>query len=255
MPPSRPGRPVRAARTTAAVALLLATAVACGDTGALRGAGATPTATSPAKLWPNLSPAASPAYDFDEADTETVKGVTVPGDDIRKVDPIAVVRAEIAAHPSDYDGSQAPYRGTAEKISDCADAGTDRSACPVLKPYYRDLTGDGRDDLTLGFRLLPTKMTAVRVYTVEKHRLVQVMANDDAVSGVELAGRSVIIRSPSELAGYEYRVQWTWDADQKAMLLTHDEFLRTGSRKHGVRRATPAPPGSPASPTSPSATP
>ncbi|WP_405844097.1 hypothetical protein [Streptomyces sp. NBC_01518] len=255
MPPSRPGRPVRAARTTAAVALLLATAVACGDTGALRGAGATPTATSPAKLWPNLSPAASPAYDFDEADTETVKGVTVPGDDIRKVDPIAVVRAEIAARPSDYDGSQAPYRGTAEKISDCADAGTDRSACPVLKPYYRDLTGDGRDDLTLGFRLLPTKMTAVRVYTVEKHRLVQVMANDDAVSGVELAGRSVIIRSPSELAGYEYRVQWTWDADQKAMLLTHDEFLRTGSRKHGVRRATPAPPGSPASPTSPSATP
>ncbi|WOX12538.1 hypothetical protein [Streptomyces sp. N50] len=246
---------MRAARTTAVVALLLATAVACGDTGALRGAGATPTATSPAKLWPNLSPASSPAYDFDEADTETVKGITVPGDDIHKVDPIAVVRAEIAAHPSDYDGSNAPYRGTAEKISDCADAGTDRSACPVLKPYYRDLTGDGRDDLTLGFRLLPTKMTAVRVYTVEKHRLVQVMANDDAVSGVELAGHSVIIRSPSELAGYEYRVQWTWDADQKAMLLTHDEFLRTGSRKHGVRRATPAPPGSPASPTSPSATP
>ncbi|MFJ9375745.1 hypothetical protein [Streptomyces sp. NPDC101455] len=250
MPPSRPARATRAARTTAAVALLLATAVACGDTGALRAAGATPTATSPAKLWPNLSPAASPAYDFDEADTETVKGITVPGDDIHKVDPIAVVRAEITANPSDYDGSKAPYRGTAERIGDCGKGG-DRSACPVLKPYYRDLTGDGRDDLTLGFRLLPTRMTAVRVYTVEKHRLVQVMANDDAVSGVELAGHSVIIRSPSELAGYEYRVQWTWDADQKAMLLTHDEFLRTGGRKHGVRRATPAPPGSPASPASP----
>ncbi|MFD4562372.1 hypothetical protein ACFWP5_50120 [Streptomyces sp. NPDC058469] len=248
MPPSRP---VRAARTTATVALLLATAVACGDTGALRGAGATPTATSPARLWPNLSPASSPAYDFDEADTETVKGITVPGDDIHKVDPIAVVRAEIAAHPSDYEGSKAPYRGTAERIGDCEKKDGDRSACPVFKPYYRDLTGDGRDDLTLGFRLLPTKMTAVRVYTVEKHRLVQVMSNDDAVSGVELAGRSVIIRSPSELAGYEYRVQWTWDADQKAMLLTHDEFLRTGSRKHGVRRVTPTSPGSLASPSSP----
>jgi hypothetical protein len=236
-------RPLRA---TAVVALLLVTAVACGDTGTLRGAGATPTATSPARLWPNLSPAASPAYDFDEADTETVKGVTVPGDDIRKVDPIAVVRAEIAANPGDYDGSKAPYRGTAERIADCGSGG-DRSRCPVLKPYYRDLTGDGHDDLTLGFRLLPTKMTAVRVYTVEKHRLVRVMADDDAVSGVELAGRSVIIRSPSELAGYEYRVQWTWDADQKAMLLTHDEFLRTDSRKHGVRRATPVP-ASPATP-------
>lgn len=237
MPPSRP---VRAARTTAAVALLLATAAACGDTGGLHGAGATPTATSPAKLWPNLSPAASPAYDFDEADTETVKGVTVPGDDIRKVDPIAVVRAEIAANPDDYDGSKAQYRGTAQRIHDCAKGGEGRagSGCPVLRPYYRDLTGDGRDDLTLGFRLLPTRMTAVRVYTVENHRLVQIMANEDAVSGVELAGHSVIIRSPSELAGYEYRVQWTWDADQKAMLLTHDEFLRTGGRKHGVRRTS-----------------
>lgn len=248
MPPRRPRHP---ARTTALVALLLATAVGCGDTGALRGAGATPTATSPARLWPDLSPAASPAYDFDEADTETVKGVTVPGDDIRKVDPIAVVRAEIAANPSDYDGSKAPYHGTAERIADCTDTGADRSGCPVLKPYYRDLTGDGREDLTLGFRLLPTRMTAVRVYTVEKHRLVQVMANDDAVSGVELAGHSVIIRSPSELAGYEYRVQWTWDADQKAMLLTHDEFLRTGGRKHGVRRATPATPASPVPSASP----
>jgi hypothetical protein len=233
-------RSAHTALTTAVVALLLATAAACGDTGALRGAGATPTATSPAKLWPNVSPASSPAYNFDEADTETVKGVTVPGDDIHKVDPIAVVRAEIAANPGNYSGGKAPYRGTAERIADCGKGG-DRSRCPVLKPYYRDLTGDGHDDLTLGFRLLPTKMTAVRVYTVEKHRLVQVMANDDAVSGVELAGHSVIIRSPSELAGYEYRVQWTWDAQQKAMLLTHDEFLRTGPRGHGVRRATPTP--------------
>jgi hypothetical protein len=238
--PARMRRSARAALTTAVVALLLATAAACGDTGALRGAGATPTATSPAKLWPNVSPASSPAYNFDEADTETVKGVTVPGDDIHKVDPIAVVRAEIAANPDSYSGSKASYHGTAQRIGAC-EKGGDRSRCPVLKPYYRDLTGDGHDDLTLGFRLLPTQMTAVRVYTVEKHRLVQVMANDDAVSGVELAGHSVIIRSPSELAGYEYRVQWTWDGQQKAMLLTHDEFLRTGPHKHGVRRATPTP--------------
>lgn len=243
MPASRPARMRRSARaalTTAVVALLLTTAAACGDTGALRGAGATPTATSPAKLWPNVSPASSPAYNFDEADTETVKGITVPGDDIHKVDPIAVVRAEIAANPDNYSGSKAPYQGTAQQIGDCGKGG-DPSRCPVFKPYYRDLTGDGHDDLTLGFRLLPTKMTAVRVYTVEKHRLVQVMANNDAVTGVELAGHSVIIRSPSELAGYEYRVQWTWDAQQKAMLLTHDEFLRTGQRGHGVRRATPTP--------------
>ncbi len=219
------------------------------------GAGGDPDGDEPRQTLAESVARRSPAYDFDEADTETVRGITVPGDDIHKVDPVAVVRAEIAAHPSDYEGAKAPYRGTGDRVADC-EKGGDRGGCPVLKPYYRDLTGDGRDDLTLGFRLLPTKMTAVRVYTVEKHRLVQVMANDDAVSGVELAGHSVIIRSPSELAGYEYRVQWTWDADQKAMLLTHDEFLRTGSRKHGVRRATPAAPGAlTSSSASPSATP
>ena len=62
------------------------------------------------------------------------------------------------------------------------------------------------------------------------------MAYEDAVSGVELAGRSVIIRAPSEVAGYEYRLQWTWDPQQQAMLLTHDEMLRTGGRKHYPRR-------------------
>jgi hypothetical protein len=115
-------------------------------------------------------------------------------------------------------------------------AGGGESTCPLLRPvYYRDLTGDGREDLTLGFRLPPTNQTAVRVYTVDKHRLVQVMATNDAVSGIELAGQSLIIRSPSDVAGYEYRLQWTWDPDQHALLLTHDEMLRTGTREPSAR--------------------
>ncbi|WP_328873825.1 hypothetical protein OHT76_29200 [Streptomyces sp. NBC_00287] len=215
-------------RTTVGVALLLVTAAGCGDAGGLQGAGATPTAVSPARLWPELTPASSPAFEIGEVTTEVVKGVDVPGDDIRKVDPVAVVRAEIAASPGDYEGAKAPYRETAGRMADC-DTGSAR--CPVLTPYYRDLSGDGREDLTLGFRLLPGELTGMRVYTVQKHRLVRVMSYDDAVSAVELAGRSVIVRAPSEVAGYEYRLQWTWDAQANAMLLTHDEMLRTGERK------------------------
>ncbi|MEV0634995.1 hypothetical protein AB0I77_08525 [Streptomyces sp. NPDC050619] len=227
MSPPRPRR-----RATAFVALLAATLAAlvgCGDTGGLRGAGPTSTAISPERLWPSLTPASSPAFDIGEVDTAVVKGIAVPGDDIRKVNPVAVVRAEIDAAPGDYDGSKAPYRETGRRMADCGTGG-DRSRCPVLASHYRDLTGDGRADLTLGFRQLPGELTAVRVYTVEKHRLVRVMEWDDAVSAVELAGRSVIIRSPSEVAGYEYRLQWTWDPQQKAMLLTHDEMLRTSPR-------------------------
>ncbi|MFF7794034.1 hypothetical protein [Streptomyces sp. NPDC007991] len=222
--------------------LLLGGAVGCGDAGGLEAAGATPTAVGPARLWPELTPASSPAFEIGEVNTEVVKDVKVPGDDIHRVDPVGVVRAEIAASPGDYAGDKAPYRDTNRRMADCG-RGPGQGRCPVLRPYYRDLTGDGRDDLTLGFRLLPGKTTAVRVYTVDKHRLVQVMAWEDALSGVELAGRSVVIRSPSEVAGYEYRLQWTWDRDQRAMLLTQDEMLRTGPRKHAQKHAPSASPG------------
>ncbi|MBC9725291.1 hypothetical protein [Streptomyces sp. TRM68367] len=252
MPAPRPRRAARAARTAAAVAVLLAAAVGCGDAGGLQGAGATPTAVSPARLWPELPPASSPAFDVGEVKTHAVKGVAVPGDDIRRVNPVGIVRAEIAASPGDYDGAKAPYRDTARRMADCGE-GAGRGACPVLRPYYRDVTGDGRDDLTLGFRLLPEGLTAVRVYTVEKHRLMEVMSWEDALSGVELAGRSVILRSPSEVAGYEYRLQWTWDPDQRAMLLTHDEMLRTGPRGHSHAPRSSKSPAQPSA--SPSASP
>ncbi|MFC7915122.1 hypothetical protein [Streptomyces sp. NPDC057386] len=224
MPRSRRSR---AALAVLAAAGLLTGVSACGDAGELRGAGATATANGPVRLWPTLPPASTPAFNIDEVKHEPVKGVTVPGDDIRRVDPVDVVRAEIAAHPEEYEGAKAEFRETAARMADCGTGG-ERSRCPVLSPYYRDLTGDGRDELVLGFRLLPGSLTAIRVYTVEKHRLVLVMSWDDAVGAVELAGRSLILRSPSDVAGYDYRLQWTWDPDQKTMLLTHDEMLRTG---------------------------
>ncbi|MER6224238.1 hypothetical protein ABT189_27405 [Streptomyces sp900105755] len=232
-------RPARTAVTAAAVALLAVTAAGCGDSGGLRGAGAAPTAVSPAKLWPDLRPAASPAWPYDEGSTKTVKGITVPGDDIRRVDPVAVVRAEIAADPADY-GPKGAYHGTAERMKECT-AGGGGARCPLLKPYYRDLTGDGRDELTLGFRLYPTNQTAVRVYTVENHRLQQVLDDDDAIIGVELAGRTVIVRSPAGISGYEYRTTWAWDPERKAMVFSRDEFLRTGKgHGHHTRRPMPS---------------
>ncbi|MER6415433.1 hypothetical protein [Streptomyces humidus] len=231
-------------------------AVGCGDAGDLQGAGSTPTAVSPDKLWPDLHPASSPAFDIGEVETQVVKGITVPDGDIRRVDPVAVVRREIADHPGDYGAGS--YAETARRMADCGKSGAEGRRCPVLKAYYRDLTGDGRPDLALGFRQLPGNLTAVRVYTVRKNRLVQVMAYEDAVSGVELARRSVIIRAPSEVAGYEYRLQWTWDQQQQAMLLTHDEMLRTGSPKRSRRRSasvTPAPSASPSRPPAASSAP
>ncbi|GHK01012.1 lipoprotein [Streptomyces sp. Y2F8-2] len=252
--PSLRGRPVRAALGVAVTALLLA---GCGDSGALRGAGPTATAVGPVRLWPQLPPASTPALDYGEADTETVKGVTVPGDDIRRVDPLDVVRAEVAAHPDAYSGPHALYAETRERLKDCGVAGPQGRRCPVLRAYYRDLTGDGEDDMVLGIRF-PDDQLAVRVYTVEHHRLVQVMGTSDSVISVELAGSTVIIRSPSTLPGYEFRTEWTWDPHQHAMLATRDEIVRVGTAppRRPVAPAPSAPaPASPVPSVSPSAAP
>ncbi|MFF0831625.1 MULTISPECIES: hypothetical protein [unclassified Streptomyces] len=239
----RPAR--RTARAAAVAALLSVAAAGCGDRGGLEAAGATPTAVSPARLWPDLRPASSPAYPYSVATRETVKGVPVPGDDIRKVDPVDVVRAEIAAHPDDY-GSKGAYHATVDRVRECEPGGVP-ARCPLLKAYFRDLTGDGRDEMTLGFRLYPTNQTAVRVYTVEKHRLVQVLSDNDAIIGVELAGRALIERSPAGTAGYEYRTTWVWDPDRRAMVFSRDEFLRTGRVPPGRKPSRSPAPSAPAS--------
>ncbi|MFD8739852.1 hypothetical protein ACFV06_33755 [Streptomyces sp. NPDC059618] len=230
------------------VAMLVTALAGCGDSGALHSAGATPAAVGPARLWPQLPPASTPAVDYGEADTETVKGVTAPGDDIRALDPVAVVRAEVAAHPDEYSGPHAAYAETARRLQDCGLPGARGRACPVLRAYYRDLTGDGRDDMVLGIRF-PAHQLAVRVYTFLDHRLVQVMGTADSVVSVELAGRDVIIRSPSTLPGYEFRTVWSWDPHQNAMLATRDEILRVGPP---TRAGTLTPGRSPAPDRSPS---
>ncbi|UUU24902.1 hypothetical protein [Streptomyces sp. DSM 40750] len=244
--PSRPVRAAAGAAVAVAAAVLLG---ACGDSGGLVSAGATPTASGPTRLWPGEPPASSPAYDYGEAETEVVEGIEAPGDDIHEVDPVAVVRAEIAAHPEVYAGSEALYHGTTERMADCDEGGEGkvRAECPVLAAYYRDLTGDGRDDMVLGFRLLPGNQTAVRMYTFRAGRLVQVLASDDAVLAVELAGRAVIIRSPAAIVGYEYRTRWVWDQEQLAMLLTRDEILRVGGSAR-PSHATGSPPATTPSP-------
>lgn len=215
----------------------------CGDPGDLRGAGETPTAVGPSLLWPTLPPASASAMDYGEADTEIVNGIEAANDDMDKVDPVEVLKAQVAAHPDEYTGEAAMYPQTAERLGDCGPSsasGTPQGkGCPVLPPYFRDLTGDGKDDLVLGFKLPGDRLT-VRVYTFEKHRLVQVMSTTDAVICVEFAGHDLIVRAESKLPGYEYRTVWAWDTHQDAMLATRDEILRVGTPI-----PTPTPPSAP----------
>ncbi|MFI5659741.1 hypothetical protein [Streptomyces sp. NPDC051684] len=223
--PWRLGRPALAA----AAAALLCACAGCGDQGGLRSAGPTPTAVGPERLWPTLPPASRAADDYGAGETAVVKGVEVPGGKLREVDPVTIVRARVAAAPDDY-------KDIAADVADCpASEGASKDAsngaaedCPVLGGYYRDLTGDGDDDLLVAVRA-PHRQAYLQAYTYRGGKLTQIMDDKDAVLNVHLAGRSIVVRAAADLSGYEYRTSWSYDDHQKAMLPTRDEILRTGS--------------------------
>ncbi|TGB13644.1 hypothetical protein [Streptomyces sp. MZ04] len=223
-----------AALTLSAVLL----AGGCGDPGDLRSAGPTPTADGPTHLWPKLPPPSAPAEDYGVIESVPVKGVDVPDGDLRKVDPVTVARTDFDTNPGLYSRSDDIYKQTLAKLRTCGHGSDD---CPVLKAYYRDLTGDGKDDLIVGIRLVKghDENLDIRAYALEKRQLTQIMETGDAVLGVELAGHDVIIRAVSSQPGYEYRTVWSWDSHQKTMLPTSDEIVRSANAPSTKRPKKP----------------
>lgn len=215
-------RPALTAALTLSAALL---AAGCGDPGGLHSAGPAPTAEGPTRLWPELPPPSAPAEDYGAMESLPVKGVGVPDGDLHKVDPATVAKVDFDANPGTYSRSDSAYKKTVQKLKTCGGARSD-DECPVLNAYYRDLTGDGKDDLIVGIRL-PEENLDIRAYALDKRQLTQIMEMGDAVLGVELAGHEVIVRAVSSLPGYEYRTVWSWDSHQKTMLPTSDEIVRS----------------------------
>ncbi|KOX33722.1 lipoprotein [Streptomyces sp. NRRL F-6491] len=217
----------------------------CGSagTGGLESAGPTRPAVGPVRLWPDLPPATNPPIDYGESDIQRVPGIRVTGDDVRSVDAVEVVRAEVRARPDARNGADGLYEETARAVGACV---SEPASCPVMRPYYRDLTGDGRDELIVGIRM-PEQQVAVRVYRAEKGGLTRIMSTVDQVISVELAGRDLIMRVGSAgIPGYEYRTAWSWDERQGSMLPTRDEIVRAGrpgGRPPGARPSGTGPSG------------
>ncbi|MGW6982934.1 hypothetical protein ACWGE1_26425 [Streptomyces sp. NPDC054932] len=216
----------------------------CGDTGGLVSAGSTPTASGPVHLWPDRRGASVPPADPGGAPPEYVKGIPpVRDQDVHAVDPVALVQAELRAHPDIEVGADGMPARTAAAIRECAKAGEeeDPEACPVLKPYYRDLTGNGKDELIVGIEF-PDKMMSVRVYTADPDgRLNRIMATTETVISVELAARDVILRVPSGNHGYELITAWSWDERQLTMLPTREQIVRVPGNPQAPGSRDPAP--------------
>ncbi|MEU3403498.1 hypothetical protein ABZ766_05990 [Streptomyces sp. NPDC006670] len=222
------------------LAAVLPLAAGCGNTGGLASAGPTPTAIGPVHLWPERKGADVPPADPGGAPPEYVPGLPpVAGQDVHSVDPVALVQAELRAHPDITVGPDGMPAETAAAIRACGREGQAPGACPVRAPYYRDLTGNGKDEVVVGIEF-PDRMMSVRVYTADADgRLNRIMATTQTVIGVELAGRDVILRVPSGNPGYELITAWSWDAGQRTMLPAREEIVRVPAGAAGA--AAPAP--------------
>ncbi|MEU8585785.1 hypothetical protein AB0C59_02045 [Streptomyces sp. NPDC048664] len=232
-----PIRVVTGAVLAAAGALLLA---GCGNPGGPVGAGATRTAVAPVQLWPGGLPTISvPPIGYGERDTRTVPGVKAPDGDVHALNPAVVVRADVSTEPAKGPRTDGLAAATVDKLIACVPK---PSTCPIMKPYYSDLTGDGKDELIVGISM-PDRQTSVRVYMPEKGGLTRILQDAEPFIGVSLARGDLITRSLSAgIPGYEYRTAWSWDDRQRAMLPTRDEIIRikpTGSSSPEVPTETP----------------
>jgi hypothetical protein len=193
-------------------------------------AGHTSAASAPVRLWPERKPAPQPERGKGENLPATVPGVPpVPSGDIRKANLLAVVKAQVAAGSALGGGPQFDS-GTTRKIDACA---AEPAHCPVRKPQYRDLTGDGRAELIVGIEA-PDQSLALWVFKLDHGLVTRIMDAGATPLSVEIANGDLILREPTGTPGYDTRTVYAWDTRTRTMALRSMEFDQADS-------ATPSP--------------
>ncbi|WP_432001023.1 hypothetical protein [Streptomyces sioyaensis] len=201
-------------------------------TGEPRSAGRTAAASAPARLWPDRSPAPQPSTDEVGAPERPspLRGVPrVRSGDIRTVPLLTIVKAQVLAG-SEVKGSPEFDQAVTEKIEHCA---TDRRRCPVRAPQYRDLNGDGKDELIVGIEGT-NHVLALWVFMLKNGVVTRIMDAGTTPLSVEVTGGDVILREPTGTPGYDMRTVYSWDKRTQAMILRvmeFDEVARTASPK------------------------
>ncbi|MFH8409880.1 hypothetical protein ACH4FX_34640 [Streptomyces sp. NPDC018019] len=223
--PPLPG-PVRAWLPALAGATAASLVGGCAGTGEARSTGPTPAVSAPAQLWPEPPLPPRPAAGKASADTRPapLHGVPdVPSGDIRRASWLEIVKAQTAADSAHHGGPQFGP-STLRKIRRCtADQQRDKQ-CPVRAPRYRDLNGDGKDELIVGIEEGADHLLAVWVFTVRDGKVTRIMDAGARPLSVQVSGRDVILREPSDSAGYEMRTVYSWDAHEQSMELRAMEF-------------------------------
>ncbi|MFD9208113.1 hypothetical protein ACFVZM_17775 [Streptomyces sioyaensis] len=225
-PPAPEGRS-RAALPV--LALVMASAVflvsGCSGAGEPKSAGPTPAASAPKQLWTPRKPPpplGEPNSELNDGVPSPVRGLPrVPSDDIHRVSALAVAKARLTTMTAPLD-----EEGTDEKIKNCTALG--QEPCPVKAPQYRDLNGDGRDELLLGIASGPYFLF-LWAFTVSHGQVTLIMDEAERPRSVKLSGRDVIVQEPAD-RGYDIRRVYSWDKREHAMNERTFEYVES-SRK------------------------
>ncbi|MFI9078146.1 hypothetical protein ACIGW8_16935 [Streptomyces sioyaensis] len=212
-PPAPEGR-ARAALPVLALTMASALFLVSGCTGAgeAKSAGHTPAASAPKQMWaPKTPPPPLPEPNAKLTDgvPSPVRGVPrVPSGDIHQISALAIAKARLTTMTGPLD-----EEGTDEKIKNCKAVG--QKPCPVQSAQYRDLNGDGKDELLLGIVSGPYFLF-LWAFTVKDGRVTVILDQAERPRSVKLSGRDVIVREPAD-NGYDIRRVYSWDKREQAM--------------------------------------
>ncbi|MFC9298005.1 hypothetical protein ACFTWH_23390 [Streptomyces sp. NPDC057011] len=187
-------------------ALLCACAPAAGGCGAPGGLGtgtpAPPVSVQPRPepLWPAWTNAPGAAVGRREPAPLPLKNAPAVGPDgLVGVDPKEVVRADPRMRPyADKGEIRAPGR-----------AG-------IRPPVYRDLTGDGHQELVVAADTA-TGRSALSVYAVVQGKIVSVLFTMGRQMAAEAVGTDLLVRIAAD-DGSEQAVRYHWDGDRMAVV-------------------------------------
>ncbi|MFI6683783.1 hypothetical protein [Streptomyces sp. NPDC050485] len=216
---------------------LVAVLAGCADVEGLHRDGAAASVSPPEPLWPRILPS-PPGPEQQRGRPFAVPGVPeVHSGDMRDADPLAVVKADLAAaEREDRGNGWLVDRRAADRVVHCARA----ADCGIREPVLRDLTGDGRAELITAVDI-DGRTSEMRVYHVVDSVVTRVFSRRAVLEGVELAAGHLAIREPTSNDMFVYVAHYGWDGRMMALSELKLDTCRALKQSSGIPCVTPSP--------------
>jgi hypothetical protein len=219
------------------LAAALAATAGCADVEGLRNEGDLGTVHAPETLWRDRRPE-PPGPGQTPGAAAVVPGLPkVTTGDMRGVDPLEVVRADITSATRQDGGTGRLVDPRAvQRLALCTDAADGGPDCPVRPAVLRDVTGNGKDELITALDL-DGRLSELRVYTVrDDGSVTRVLSRRGVLQGVEVAAEHLAVREPTSNPKYVAVSDYVWDPQTRIMALaqlTLDECTGEGAARCG----------------------